>query len=195
VLSAIQAVEGTLESADLSASVLVRADGKRIPLNLTRMLKGGAPEHNLTLLPGDTLHIPNNDANKVLVFGEVIKPQTITIESGKRQSMATALAQVGGWNPVSASMTHFYVLRNLPPEKTTPDADPQPVVGVYRLDASSADAWLLADQFTLRPRDVVYATTRGITEWNRFISQVIPTPFTYFFGGYTTYSDVGVQRP
>lgn len=187
VLSALQTTDGILETADLSGAVLTRSDGKRIPLNLNRLLKEGHAENNLTLLPGDTLHIPNNDANKILVFGEIAKPQVITMQTGSRHSIASALGEVGGWNPMSASMSHLYVLRSLPPVARE-GGEAQPVVGIYRLDASSPEAFVLADQFTLRPRDVVYVSTRGITDWNRFVSQIVPTPFTYFLGNYSTYT-------
>jgi polysaccharide export outer membrane protein len=46
---------------------------------------------------------------------------------------------------------------------------------VYRLDASSADALLLAVQFQLEPHDVVYVTTYGLTAWNRIVTQIFPT--------------------
>jgi polysaccharide biosynthesis/export protein len=44
-----------------------------------------------------------------------------------------------------------------------------------RLDASSADAMLLANHFAMRPRDVVYVAATELTRWNRFIQQVLST--------------------
>lgn len=51
---------------------------------------------------------------------------------------------------------------------------------IYRLDASSADAMLLANHFAMRPRDVVYVAATELTGWNRFIQQVLPTIQTIF---------------
>ena len=46
---------------------------------------------------------------------------------------------------------------------------------MYRLDASSAEAMLLATHFQLEPRDVVYIAPTGLTNWNRVVSQILPT--------------------
>jgi polysaccharide export outer membrane protein len=46
---------------------------------------------------------------------------------------------------------------------------------IYHLDASSADALLLATQFQLRPRDVVFVSTYKLAQWNRVMAQILPT--------------------
>jgi polysaccharide export outer membrane protein len=46
---------------------------------------------------------------------------------------------------------------------------------IFWLDAASPDALILGDQFRLRPRDVVYVETAGITRWSRVINQILPT--------------------
>jgi polysaccharide export outer membrane protein len=46
---------------------------------------------------------------------------------------------------------------------------------VFRLDASSPDALLLATQFQLRARDVVFVSTYRLAQWNRVIAQILPT--------------------
>jgi polysaccharide export outer membrane protein len=46
---------------------------------------------------------------------------------------------------------------------------------IFRLDASSPDALLLATQFPMRPRDVVFVSTYGLSRFNRVMLQILPT--------------------
>jgi len=80
-----------------------------------------------------------------------------------RLTLAEALADVEGIDQASASGV-FYVIRGRYERPT-----------VYRLDASSADALLLAVQFPMRPADVVLVSTSELTRWNRVMSQILPT--------------------
>ena len=55
---------------------------------------------------------------------------------------------------------------------TAPPAPRGPLV--FRLDARSASALALAEQFELQPRDVVYVAASMLTNWHRAISQLFP---------------------
>ncbi|WVM88245.1 hypothetical protein UMZ34_18785 [Halopseudomonas pachastrellae] len=46
---------------------------------------------------------------------------------------------------------------------------------VFQLNAQSPSAFILADQFEMQPQDVVFVGAAGITRWNRFISQLLPS--------------------
>ena len=46
---------------------------------------------------------------------------------------------------------------------------------VYHLDAKSPVALMLAEQFDLQPRDVVYVDPAPLANWNRVISLILPT--------------------
>jgi polysaccharide export outer membrane protein len=80
-----------------------------------------------------------------------------------RMSLAEALGDAAGLDPVSSS-GGVYVFRGR-------YEAPQ----VYRLDASTADALLLAVQFQLEPHDVVFVSPYRLASWNRVVTQLMPT--------------------
>ena len=46
---------------------------------------------------------------------------------------------------------------------------------IYKLDASSPDALLLATSFQMKPRDVVFVSTYELSRFNRVVTQILPT--------------------
>jgi polysaccharide export outer membrane protein len=80
-----------------------------------------------------------------------------------RMTLAEALGDSSGLDPVTSS-GEVWVFRGTY-EKPR----------MYKLDARSADAMLLAVEFQLEPHDVVYVATYGLTSWNRVITQILPT--------------------
>ncbi len=63
--------------------------------------------------------------------------------------------------------------KNIKYDRSTKTFQAIPIV--YHLDASSVEAMLLAANFPLQARDVVYAAPTNLTRWNRVIVQVLPT--------------------
>jgi polysaccharide biosynthesis/export protein len=163
VQDAIAAARGPTPEADLERVTLTRG-GKAYPLNLLALYEVGDSSQNWLLEDGDVVYVPDRrQTNVVIVMGEVRAPAVRVMNKG-RMSLAEALGADGGLDPISASPAGIYVIRG--------DYD-APVI--YHLDASSADAFLLAVQFPLRPRDVVYVSTAGLTRWSRVMAQIVPT--------------------
>ena len=69
-----------------------------------------------------------------------------------------------GFEPQVSNVARIYVIRG---DFAAP--------GIFKLDASSADAMLLASNFPLRPRDVVFVATYDVSRWSRVMSQIVPT--------------------
>lgn len=184
VAKALAAAGGPTEAADLRAAEIRHKDGGSENVDIMALLYEGNTAENRKLAAGDSLHIPTNHRNRVFVMGEVVKPAAQYIPKG-RLSLTEALMEAGGLDKITASRASVYVVRGAVTERMTErrasSAPPAPVdpgamqVAVYQLDASTADAFVIADRFMLKPRDVVYVSERGVTEWSRFISQLIPS--------------------
>ena len=96
--------------------------------------------------------------------GEVTRPGSVEIINGTL-SLSAALGEVGGVNQLSANPAAIYVIRNSSSE------DPQ----IFHLDAEFATGMLLAERFQMQAQDVVFVDTAGVSQWNRVISQLLPS--------------------
>lgn len=182
VLHAIEAAEGVTEAASLADSYVTRANGDHLPLRLDRLMRMGDAAQNVLLRPGDTLHIASNHRNRIFVLGEVERPVALSMPEVTPFSVVEALVEARGPEMEYADLGNIYVVRGAVSEEMVLAAasghvsQPPRHLGakVYHLDATEPQAWALADQMLLRPRDVVYVSTKPLTEWSRFISQLIP---------------------
>lgn len=153
--------------ADPSNVTLTR-DGKTYRLDLLALYERGDLSQNWLLRDGDVINVGDRNRNRVFVMGEV-RQQQAKLMVKRRMSLAEAIADSGGVDFIAANMGRIYVIRG------SFDAP-----SIYKLDASSADALLLATQFQLRPKDVVYVATNELTRWNRVMQQILPTVQTMY---------------
>jgi protein involved in polysaccharide export with SLBB domain len=107
--------------------------------------------------------VTSYNSRKILVLGEVGKPGLV-LNPGPALSLAEAIAQAGGINAMTASGSHVYVIRG---------ALDEPKVAQVSLD--TAVDMFQAQHIWLKSRDVVFVDSKMITNWNRFISQLLPT--------------------
>lgn len=128
----------------------------------------GDISQNRLLKHGDIIHVNRTDNQKVFVLGDVAKAGSIEINR-YGLSLAEALSDVGGLNEQTANANGVFVLRK------RQDNEEGVIADVYQLYAQNVVALVLADQFKLQPRDIVYVTTAPIARWNRLISQLVPT--------------------
>jgi polysaccharide export outer membrane protein len=159
---AISQARGPTPEADLRGVTLTRG-GRTFTLNLQALYEQGDISQNWLLQDGDILHVPDRSRNKVFVLGEVRRPSSRVMVKG-RMTLAEAIGDTEGFDPVSANPAKLYVIRGNFDQPT-----------VYKLDARSPDALLLATQFQLQPHDVVFVSAHNLTRWNRIISQIQPT--------------------
>jgi polysaccharide export outer membrane protein len=167
VQDAIAFARGLGPEADLSSVTLARG-GKVHRLDLHAFYERGDTSQNWLLRDGDVINIPDRNRNRVFVMGEVRRQQA-RLMIKRRMTLAEAIGDADGIDPAAANVARIYVIRG---DFEAPE--------IYRLDASSADALLLATQFELKPRDVVFVSTYELTRWNRVMSQIVPTVQTLF---------------
>lgn len=164
---------GTTLEADLS-NVTVTRGRETLRLDLQQLYYAGNLRSNIRLQHGDIINVPERRASKVFVMGEVIRPAALLLPRGPF-TLADALADAGGVNPLSANAGQIYVLRGSGTAGGTtslnPGADTRPKI--YHLNAAAPDALLLADQFELNARDVVYVDAASVVRWARVMSNVL----------------------
>jgi polysaccharide biosynthesis/export protein len=160
---AINRAGGITAAGDRSFVTLTR-NNRTTRINLMQLQELGVNPDRILLENGDLVTVRNRDESKVYVMGEIAKPSALTMHNGQL-SLNEALGDAGGPNLLTANMGQIYVIRNTP--RGTP--------AVFHLNASTPSALALADQFALRPRDVVYIDPVPLVNWNRVISLVLPS--------------------
>ena len=159
---------GPTENGDLYSVILTR--GKvSITLNVDRLYYDGNLAADLTLQHGDLLTVPEKAARKVFVLGEVgnqvgsNQARSYVMRRGT-MTLTEVISDAGGLSPFSAAANEVYVMRL--------DKAGKPVV--YQLDASQPQALLMAEQFQIQPRDLVFVNPTGPILLGRFIAQFLP---------------------
>jgi polysaccharide biosynthesis/export protein len=179
VQDALALAKGFTSESDFSRVTLSRR-GITYELDLQALYEQGDVSQNWLLQDGDVVNVPDRSRNKVFVIGEVRAPQSRVMVRG-RMTLAEALTDMSGvatgasqnastgtvtnWlDPTAANPAKIYVIRG---SYDAPE--------IYHLDASSPDAILLAAQFPLQARDVVYVSTYELSRFNRVVTQILPT--------------------
>lgn len=171
LVEAINRCGGITAQADSGRLQLTR-NNETLDIDLLRLYKETA--ELWALYPGDKLYIPNNRQNRVFMVGEVGQQTSLNMPEGKL-SLAEALADVNGLNLNTADTSGIYVIRGLPVKTKGASGIVRLQPVIYKLDASSADALIMADEFDLKPRDIVYVSASGLVRWNRALAQVLPS--------------------
>jgi len=166
LIEAVNKSGGLTENADWNRVILTRND-QDMMFNLRELYQEGNTHQNILLKPDDIVHIARNDENKVFVLGEVRRPQT-QVMSLNGMSLAEALSNSGGIFETAADPTGIFVIRQA-------DVSTGRIADLYQLNMKNATALVLAEQFKLKERDIIYVTAAPVARWNRLISQILPS--------------------
>lgn len=170
VLDAINERGGLAAGASRREAILVR-NGARTVIDMAGLLSGSQPGANLRLMPGDIVHVPDSSNNRVFMLGEVTAPKAVTMNQAGL-SLIEALTEVGGLSRLTADDSGVLVFRR------AQEAGSKPTV--YTLKIGRPEGILLAGEFQLSPRDVVYVKATNFAKYNLVIQQLLPT-VTYLY--------------
>jgi len=171
IVDAITQVSGLTAQADTRNVTLIR-NRKKYPIDLQAILDGDLTQ-NYVLQHGDILAIPDNRYNSVFIFGELLNTVKVITPPTAFFSLADAINDqtVSGFTP-EANPGTILVFR-YPDNADLDNAISRP--NVYHLNASSAEAMLLATGFPLKARDIVYVAPKDVSRWNRVVERILPT--------------------
>lgn len=161
--TAISLSGGLSANADRSRVVLIR-NGVPYKLNLDDLIKRGRNPGDIYLQAGDLLRVASREDSGVYVMGEVNKPATILPMRNGSLTLSQAISDSGSFDSNTAAARQLFVIRD-----STGDT-PQ----VYHLDATSPVSMVLANQFELQPKDVVYVGQGGLVRFNRVLNLLLP---------------------
>ncbi|WP_105215153.1 polysaccharide export protein [Pseudoalteromonas sp. T1lg22] len=166
LIDAINNAGGLTARADWKTVTFTRG-GEAEVIALDDFYAHGDISQNRLLKHGDIVHISRNDERKAYVLGDVKQPGSITIDR-YGLSLAEAISEARGLNEETANANGVFVLR-------ARNDNSDIIADVYQLNAQNALAYVLAEQFELQPKDIVYVTTAPVARWNRLIRQLVPT--------------------
>lgn len=119
--------------------------------------------------PQITVRVADFRGQKVYVLGEVMTKGFLPIND-QQLTIADALAMSGWVDPTSADPRYIYVIRG---DYTNPK--------IFWLDAKTPDRLLLAERFSLQPRDILYVSSAPIANLNRALNQFLPIVQSVWF--------------
>lgn len=154
---------GLSPAADQSRMTLVRG-GVTYPLDLSRMLRHGRNPADVVLAAGDLLHVPARGDYGAYVMGEVNKPSLAVPQRDGRLTLSDALSQAGSVNAGTADAAQMFVIRG--------SGTDSPLV--FHLDARSPVSMVLANEFELQPKDIVYVDGSSLVRFSRVLSLLLP---------------------
>jgi len=157
-------LSGGLTPNAYKSGVNVSRDGRVYEIDLKALYDYADASQNLMLKHGDIVNVLDRSQQKVFVMGEVRNPKSVEIVNGEL-TLSAALGEAGGVNQNTANPSAIYVIRG------ASRAEPQ----IFQLDANFATGMLLAERFDMQAQDVVFVDSAGVSQWNRVISQLLPS--------------------
>lgn len=164
VYTALGLAGGITTLGDSSSIRLIR-NGNTYNLNTFELEKAGYSLHKLLLQPDDTIYVNARENHKIYVMGESGKNQALTIRD-QGMTLSDVIGESLGLNPYTASASRIYILRTNPNNQHSNE--------LIHLNLLSFGDFSLANQFQMKPNDIVYIDATGLVKWQRIVNQIVP---------------------
>jgi polysaccharide export outer membrane protein len=164
VVRAISLSGGNTENADLTSVRVVRGK-QNYQVDVESYLQLGELSQNMLLRGGDVLHVPDQTANQIFIMGELKTPKSIPMKK-RRMTLAQAIGEAGSTTKDS-DIRKVFVIRGV-------GEIGQANYQVFQTNLETVEGMVLAGRFPMRPRDVVYVSTNGLTKFSRIVDKIFP---------------------
>lgn len=169
-------IEALNESGGLSEvasrrTVVLRRNDKTYDIDLASLLTGAQPGANPMLKAGDQIHVPDRSEDQIYMLGRVKKEGSVYLER-YHTTLTQVIAESAGLDATSGDDTGVLVFRRPPGSSSE--------ATVFRIDLSSSVGMLVAGEFEVQPRDVVYVAPTDFSKYNSIINALLPTVSTVF---------------
>lgn len=165
VFEAISERGGLSESASRRAVTVLR-DGVQYRVSYGGMTGGAKYAVNPPIAAGDIIYVPHRDSEQVYVLGEVTSQTSIPLEH-EQVSLTQILAKSGGLDKSRADDAGVLIFRR----SLSADIPPE----IFAINLSRPQGLLLAGEFIMEPRDVVYVKATNFAKYNSIVAQLLPT--------------------
>lgn len=147
-------------NANLYKSYVLR-QGQLLLVDLHKLLKEGDMSQNIVLHSGDKIFIAEPSASIATIMGEVGRSRVIELPNGF-MSLRQVLAEAGGLT-FNSDRRYIQIFRG---SAFCPK--------IYTLHWQHV-VTLPTDSLLIMPGDMVYVAATPISEWSRFVNQILPT--------------------
>ena len=153
---------GQVENARLERVEVIRRDGKKLVVNLSRAIFDADISQNLVLDDGDVVFVPLRAEDRIFVVGEVGRQGTFLVD--ERITVLQAIAMAGGFTR-DANERRVFIFRGLGDQSRVMVSDVKHIMatGDRTQDTSLAN------------NDVIIVPTSAIGKWNVWMDRLNPT--------------------
>lgn len=144
-------------------TIYMKRDETVIPITVSDISRSKRNYSKIYLKDGDIFFIPSSSAERAYVVGEVIRPGAYRITKPDF-SVLDLIAEAGGINPISASESSIYLVRQYGGKYVYAQLDYGKVLGG---DPNH--------NVILAPGDRLIVSPTALTSYNRIIEQILPT--------------------
>ena len=152
----------TKVSATVDTKISIFRGNEMYVLSYNKLLRD--TQKSVRVFPGDRVFVDplNYREEKVLLVGETGAQRAIAINSNLRPSLSDTIFSGSVLNNTTSDFSQIYVLRKK-----------KEMFQAYHLDITDPTRVSLANQFEMRPDDIVFVATQPLSLYSRTLSQIL----------------------